>query len=246
MLKDQFVILAAGKGTRLNYENLPKVLAPFKGRPLISHLLLQIEQIIKNQKPVIVVGHMAEKVKAALGERYDYAYQENQLGTGHAVKIALDQIRAQNVLVLYGDMPFITEGSIRKIIRLHHDQSAALTMFTTKVPSFEGEFAGFLHFGRIVRNFKGEIIKITEFKDASESEKQIKEVNPGIYMFKTKWLKANIKKIKNKNAQKEYYLTDLVEIAIAQKQPIYSMDIPPREVWGINSQEDLEGAERLI
>ena len=245
MLKDQFIILAAGKGTRLNHEDLPKVLVPFKGKPLISHLLLEIEKIIKNQKPVVVVGHMADKVQASLGNRYEYALQENQLGTGHAVKIAVKNIKAENVLVLYGDMPYITEISIRKLLRLHHDSGGVLTMFTAKVPNFEGQFSAFLHFGRIVRNFQGEVIKITEYKDASESEKQIKEINPGIYMFKAKWLKANIKKIKNKNAQKEYYLTDLVEIAISQKHTIFSMEIPAREVVGINSREDLEREEKL-
>lgn len=246
MLKDQFVILAAGKGTRLDREDLPKVLASFKGRPLIAHLLSQISKIAKNQKPVMVVGFMADKVKQALGSRYEYALQEPQLGTAHAVRAAKAKVNAENVLVLYGDMPFITEESLRKLIRLHHDQEANLSMFTAIVPNFEGQYENLSRFGRIIRNFKKEIIKITEFKDASESEKQIKEVNPGIYMFKGEWLWENIKKIKNKNTAGEYYLTDIVEIAIAQKLPIYSLDIPPREVIGINSLDDLKRAEEMV
>ena len=245
MVKDQFIILAAGKGTRLNLENMPKVLAPLKGRPLISFLLAQIEKIIKNQKPVVVVGYMAEKVQKALGARYEYALQDPQGGTAHAVKAAKDKTSAENILVLYGDMPFITESSLRKLIRLHHDKEAILTMFTTQVPDYQNEFSGFLHFGRIIRNFKSEIIKVTEYRDATEKDKQIKELNPGIYMFNSEWLWTNIKRIKNKNAQKEYYLGDIVEIAIAQKIPIHALEILPREVIGINTAEDLARAERM-
>ena len=245
MLKDQFIILAAGRGTRLNREDLPKVLVPFLGRPLIVHLLSQISKIAKNQKPIIVVGFMADRVKAALGTRYEYALQEPQAGTAHAVRAAHTKVDAENVLVLYGDMPFVSEASLRKLIRLHRDKASAISLFTTIAPNFENEFQSFLHYGRILRNFKREIIKITEYKDASEKEKQIREVNPGIYMFNTKWLFDNIKKIKNKNAQQEYYLGDIVEIAISQKLPINSLEIPPREVIGINYAEDLERAERI-
>lgn len=246
MLKDQFIILAAGRGTRLQRDDLPKVLVPFLGRPLIWHLLSQISKIAKNQKPIIVVGFLADKVKITLGSRYEYVLQEPQLGTAHALKAAKAKTKAENILVLYGDMPFITEESLRKLIRLHHDRQANLTMFTARAPNFENEFSALQFFGRIIRNFKKEIIKITEYKDAPESEKQIKEVNPGIYMFNSVWLWENIKKIKNKNAQKEYYLTDIVEIAIAQKIPIYSLEIPPREVMGINSEEDLKRAGKML
>jgi UDP-N-acetylglucosamine diphosphorylase/glucosamine-1-phosphate N-acetyltransferase len=251
MIKDQFIILAAGKGTRLNHDHLPKVLVPFLGKPLIVHVLSQISRIAKSQKPIIVVGFLAEKVKQALGSRYEYVLQEEQLGTAHAVSKTKDVVDAENVLILYGDMPFITEESLRKFMRLHHDHKANLSMLTTKVPNFKNQFAGFENFGRIIRSpsvlTKGkEIVKITEFKDCTEQEKQIKEVNPGVYMFNTKWLWQNIKKIKNKNAQKEYYLTDIVEIAIAQKEKIYSLEVSPKEVMGINSLEDLELAEKAF
>ncbi len=251
MIKDQFIILAAGKGTRLNHDHLPKVLVPFLGKPLITHLLGRIARIAKSQKPIIVVGFLADKVKQALGTRYEYVLQAEQLGTAHAVKCAKDAVDAENLLVLYGDMPFITEESLRKFIRMHHDNQAQISMLTTKVPNFQKEYAGFEHFGRIVRSpsllAKGkDIVKITEFKDASEAEKAIKEINPGVYMFSTAWLWPNLKKIKNKNAQKEYYLTDIVEIAIAQKVKIYSLEVSPKEVMGINSLEDLELAEKAF
>ena len=251
MIKDQFIILAAGKGTRLNHENLPKVLVPFLGRPLIVHLLSQISRIAKSQKPIIVIGFMADRVKQALGSRYEYVLQEEQLGTAHAVKCTKDKVDAENVLILYGDMPFITEESLRKFIRMHHDHKANISMLTTKVPNFQKQYAGFEHFGRIIRNpsvlTRGkEIVKITEFKDCTEPEKQIKEVNPGVYMFNSKWLWTNIKKIKNKNAQKEYYLTDMVEIAIQAKEKIYNLEVSPKEVIGINSMTDLELAEKAF
>lgn len=245
MLKDQFIILAAGKGTRLNHESLPKVLVPFKGQPLIMYLLSNIEKITRHIRPVVVVGCMAEKVEKVLGEKFEYALQEPQLGTAHAVKAAKEKIKAENVLVLYGDMPYISEESLRKIIRLHHDKESMLTMFTATVPDFKNEYLSLFNYGRIIRNFQNEIIKITEYKDASKKEKQIKEINSGIYMFNAKWLWENIKKIKNKNEQKEYYLTDIVEIAIAQNVPINAIEIPAREVIGINSEEDLIIAEGL-
>lgn len=246
MLKDQFIILAAGQGTRLNHPKLPKVLVPFSNKPLIGHLLSKISRILKSQKPILVVGFMAEKVMQALGSRYDYVLQEEQLGTAHAVKCAKKNVNAENVLILYGDMPFITEDSLRKLMRLHHDKEAKITMFTAKAPNFKNEFHSLTSYGRIIRNFKKEIVKITEYKDANENEKQIKEVNPGIYIFKSEWLWKNINKIKNKNIAKEYYLTDIIEIAILEKTPIYSLEIPAREVIGINTNEDLMNAEKLI
>jgi len=246
MKKDQFIILAAGKGVRLNQPDLPKVLVPLKGKPLILRLLFEIQKIIKNQKPVIVVGFLAEKVKRTLGNRYNYALQEPQLGTAHAVKAAKDAVKAENVLVLYGDMPFISENAIRKLMRLHHDKQSLLSIFTTIAPGFEEDLASFKFFGRVIRNFKNEIIKITEFKDCSEREKEIKEVNPGIYIFNSEWLWKNLKKIKNKNEQKEYYLGDIVEIAIGQNIAIHSLEIPFREVIGINTMEDLERAEKML
>ncbi|PIR96064.1 MAG: hypothetical protein COT92_03065 [Candidatus Doudnabacteria bacterium CG10_big_fil_rev_8_21_14_0_10_42_18] len=245
-MKDQVIILAAGKGSRLKYDNLPKVLVPFKGQVLIKHLLMRIGKIIQNIKPVVVVGFMGDKVKAVLGNRFEYVKQEEQLGTAHAVKAAKKNIQAENVLVLYGDMPFISEHSLRRLIRLHHDEEANISMFTASVPNFENEYDCFLNYGRILRSYNKEIIKITEFKDATESEKQIKEINPGIYMFNSEWLWKNIKKIKNKNAQREYYLTDIVEIAIKEKEKIYSLPIEPREIIGINSMEDLLAAEKML
>ena len=243
-MRNQIVILAAGKGTRLG-GNAPKVLVMLKNKPLILYLMheLHYRQLIK---PVVVVGFGADKVKGVLGNDAVYAYQEDQKGTAHAVMAAKKQIRAENILVLYGDMPFIKADSLRELMRLHHKKDAAVSMFTTRVPNFEGINKTLEHYGRVVRNFENNIIKIIEYKDASPKDRTIKELNPGIYMFKTKWLWENIKLIKNKNAQHEYYLTDIIEIAISQGLVINSLEISPKEVVGINSAEDLELAEKIL
>ncbi len=255
-MRNQIVILAAGKGTRLGTSSVPKVLVMLKNKPLIFYLLDQIEHISQLIKPVVVIGYMADKVRGVLGEDFFYAMQEQQLGTAHAVKAAKGKIKAKNILVLYGDMPFIKAESLKSLMKLHHKKDSNISIMTTIVSSFEEEYKSLKHYGRIIRNpspfspskggGKGGIIKITEYKDASDKEKEIKELNTGIYMFQTEWLWENIKKIKNRNAQKEYYLTDIVEVAISENEAVNSLEIDPREVMGINSLEDLRQAEKII
>lgn len=243
-MRNQIVILAAGKGTRLG-GNAPKVLVSLKNKPLILYLMheLHFRQLIK---PVVVVGFGADKVKGILGNDAVYVYQEEQKGTAHALMCAKKQIRAENVLVLYGDMPFIKADSLRELMRAHHKKESLLTMFTAKAPNFDGIYKTMEHYGRVIRSFDGKISKITEFKDASPHERDFKELNPGIYMFNTDWLWENIKLIKNKNAQHEYYLTDLIEIAIQKGVAINSLEIPSKEVVGINTLEDLKLAEQMV
>lgn len=244
-MRNQIVILAAGKGVRMGVNDMPKVLVMLKAKPIILYLLEEIEKIHQLAKPVIVVGYMAEKVRAVLGDGFEYAFQNQQLGTAHAVMAAEKYLKADSVLVLYGDMPFITAESLKKLMRLHHEQKAAITMFTSTVNDFNA-YASLAHFGRIIRDSYGNIVKITEYKDASIEERKIREVNPGIYMFNSRWLKNNIHEVKNKNAQGEFYLTDMVELAIANGQQIQSLSISPREVLGINSPEELHHAEELL
>ena len=243
-MRNQLVILAGGQGKRMG-NVLPKVLVMLKQKPLILHLLHELEKITQLIKPVIVVGYKKEAVMGVLGDQYFYAFQEHQLGTAHAVFSAKSKIKAENILVLYGDMPFIKAESLKKIMRLHRDKDSKITMLTTNLPNFEGLYKGFFNFGRIIRGHNGKIIKITEFRDASERERKILEINPGIYIFNTKWLWENIKKIKNKNSQSEYYLTDIVEVAIEQGLIVNNFNVASKEVIGINSKEDLEEAEKI-
>lgn len=226
--------------------SVPKVLVMLNNKPLILHLLEEVDKIHQLAKPVIVVGFMADQVKAVLGDGYLYATQKEQLGTAHAVKCAKSKVTGKDILVLYGDMPFIKAESLKKLMRLHHEKKSKLSLFTATVPNFTGNFSSLNHFGRILRGPQSQILKITEYKDAAEEEKQIKEVNPGIYMFNSEWLWNNINKIKSRNAQGEYYLTDAVEIAIGQGEKIYSLPIGPCEVLGINTREELLQAEQAI
>lgn len=240
----QFLILAAGKGTRMN-SALPKVLVGLNGKPLIQHLLDNIKPALTEYHPVIVVGHQYELVQSYLGLNYIYAFQEGQFGTAHAVSAGLPKIEAENVLVLYGDMPFIKAETIRKLAQLHEDSKALFSMLTTVVPNFENENNSFMGFGRIIRDSDGQLEKIQELLDASPQEKQIKEVNPGIYLFNTNWLREQIGKIP-KNKHGEYYLTDMVELAIKKGIGITTAKVDSREVFGVNTPAQLADAAKML
>jgi len=244
-MRNQIVILAAGKGTRMG-GNLPKVLVMLKNKPLILYTLEEMDKINQLAKPIVVVGYGADKVKTVLGDGYLYAYQEQQLGTANALLCAKRKVKADNVLVLYGDMPFIKAESLKALISTHFKNHNKISMLTAAVKNCSGVYSSLEHFGRIVRDSEKNISAIVEYKDASLHQKKIKEVNPGIYMFNTEWLWENLGKIKNSNAQKEYYLTDIVALAIADRQKVCSVSIEPKEVLGINSREDLKTAEKLI
>jgi bifunctional UDP-N-acetylglucosamine pyrophosphorylase/glucosamine-1-phosphate N-acetyltransferase len=241
----QIIILAAGKGTRMGFSDLPKVLVPVKNKPIILRLVEALEKLNNSFQHIVVVGHKYPLVQAMLGSKYIYAFQEGQLGTGHAVASALKHVAAENTLILYGDMPFIGAESIQKLLDLHESTDSKVSMFTTVVPNFENEFSTFASFGRIVRNEKNEIAENIEFIDADESKRANREVNPSIYLFKTDWLRANIDKIL-KNKHGEYYLTDILAIAKKQNVEIKSLSIDPKEVFGINTPAQLQQAEKLL
>jgi bifunctional UDP-N-acetylglucosamine pyrophosphorylase / glucosamine-1-phosphate N-acetyltransferase len=244
-MSQQIVILAAGKGTRMGAE-VPKVLLPLHDKPVIAYLLDEISDTPQDTAPIIVVGFKAELVKETLGDEYIYVTQFDQKGTAHAVRSAKDAVIAENFIVLYGDMPFIRKESLAKLIDLHNTNQAKLSMFTAVLPNFENQFAHFLSFGRIIRDEDGEIIKIQEYKDCSDEQKEITEVNPGIYMFQSSWLWDKLAQIRDHNTQHEFYLTDIVELAIKDGATVYSLSITPEEVYGINNPDDLEFARNLI
>lgn len=243
-MRNQIVILAAGKGTRMG-SDIPKVLVMLHNKPLVLHLLSELEKINQLAKPVVVVGYKSSEVKGVLGEGFLYAQQDQQLGTGHALMCAEKTVHAHNILVLYGDMPFIRAESIQRLLRLHNEKQAVMSMFTSEVQNFS-DFPSLHRYGRIIRDAFGNVVKITEYKDATESERNIREVNPGMYMFRTQWLWEHIGKLKNMNVQQEYYLTDMVEIALADGQHVESLAIHPGEVVGINTPEELVLAEKRI
>ena len=205
----------------------PKALALFKGRPLLQHILHTIESLHLSIKPVIVVGYKKEKIKEVFGHNFIYAEQNLQLGTGDAVKSAKDSVpkASKIILVISADQPTISKETIERIISKHLEKKSTLTLATVLVPDFEEWRSALRHFGRIIREADGQVIDIIEFKDATEKEKLIKEVNPALYAFDSNWLWQNIDKLKNENIQSEYYLTDLVKIAFEQKKKIEAVPV---------------------
>lgn len=243
----QIIILAAGKGKRMNSDQ-PKVLCTLAGRPIIFYLFDTIQKLKLPNKPITVVGYQAQKVKDAIGDLSDYVYQPEQLGTGHAVFCAKNNLKNfdGDILVLYGDMPLIKPATIEKIYQSHQDNQALLTLATTTVEDFNDWRAGFYSFGRILRNDKNEIIGIKEKADSTPKELLITEVNPSYFCFNSRWLWNNIDKLKTDNNQKELYLTDLIKIAFAQNLKINSVAIDVYECLGINTPEQLNLVEKLL
>lgn len=246
MEKISIIILAAGKGTRMNHYR-PKVLTQLNGESLIENLLKTVNKTECSDSVSVVVGYEGQSVIDKLGDKYNFVWQKEQLGTGHAVQQCEDSLKNKydSHLILYGDVPFISFDTIQDIIKMHQDKSSILTMVTLKLPDFEGIHSIYSHFGRIIRE-ENEIAKIVEFKDASEEEKKVTELNPAIYCIKDEWLWQNLDKIKSNNNQKEYYLTDLVNLAHEQNIKINSFVIDDGfELMGINTKEDLELAKKL-
>lgn len=248
MDKIQIIILAAGKGTRMKSEN-PKALTLFKNKPFLKHILDTTETLGFTLPPVVVVGHKKEKIFEVFGNDLNYAHQEELLGTGHAVLSAKNATDPNHkiILVISADQPLISKKTISEIISKHIGEKPAITLATALLPDFKDWRTGLLHFGRIVRNETNNKLKsITEFKDANEEERNITEVNPAIYAFDSVWLWENINKLKNKNSQKEYYLTDLVKMACEQNEKIETVPLSNiLEVLQPNSEEELKILEEL-
>ncbi len=243
---NRLVILAAGKGTRMNSE-LPKVLIPLNGRPMINYLMDSVVASQVDPKPLVVVSPDNKEIirQALQGYNVEYVIQEQQLGTGHAVNCARDYLsdEVKNVIVLYGDHPFLKSESIQKFAQANPE---AVTIMPTVLINFNNWCRNFYHWGRIIRNIDGQVEKIVEFKDANETEKLIVEVNPGFMCFNKQWLLKNINILKNDNKPQEYYLTDMVRIAFEQRYRINTIMIEPHEAMGINSLEELKIAESLL
>ena len=241
------IILAGGEGTRLRASpESPKVLLAVNGIPLIDRVLSVVEPLCA--RPTIVVGFGADSIITATGNRYLYVLQKEQLGTGHAVLCARESVRpipdVDNIIVLYGDHPFVSSETLRRLATLRHAQDAVVALATVAVPDFTGDYQAFARFGRIVRN-EGGGMKIVEFKDADEATRNIHEVNPGYYCFKPGWLWDRIGTLSRSNAAGEYYLTDLIEMAVRESVPVASFVITePHEGMGVNTEEEYAIAER--
>ena len=235
------VILAAGKGTRMK-SALPKVLHRAGDRTLIEHVLRTAESI-SPASIVVVVGHQADHVKDALGKRLglSFALQDPQLGTGHALLQAEPLLRdARGTLVLLsGDVPLLRAETLAALVRRHEKRQAAATVLTAVVPSPEG-------YGRIVRE-EGQIAAIVEHKDASPVEREIQEINSGIYAFDIEPLFPALRQIGSSNAQGEYYLPDLVRIYRLSGLVVETVKLDdPREILGVNSRRELADVSAIL
>ena len=232
------IVLAAGKGTRMNSE-LPKVLHKVLGKSLLSHAL---DTLSFSDNKLVVVGHEADLVIDSLPPSIKNILQKDQLGTGHAVSTVINsevfkESKSDFTLVVPGDVPGINDGDIELLINKVKTTSSPVGFLTALV---EDPFG----YGRVVKI--NEEIKIVEEKDCSEDEKAINEINSGIYCFKTEFLIENIDSLNTENAQGEFYLTDLIGIANNQKQDIVIVQVDEDSIKGINSMSQLNEVEDIM
>ncbi len=232
------IILAAGKGTRMKSDR-HKVLHPIAGRAMLDHLMASVEEL-GPQRLAVVVGAGREQIEAAVGTRAATCLQEPQLGTGHAVQQAEGALAgfAGDVLVLYGDVPFVRAATMRAMLeRLHGGDTPAAVVL-----GFEP--ADPLHYGRVIADDDGRILKMVEYKDADEGERACNLCNSGLIAARADDLFALLARVGKDNAQSEYYLPDIVNIAIADGRTCAVIVAESAdEVAGINSRAELAAAE---
>jgi bifunctional UDP-N-acetylglucosamine pyrophosphorylase/glucosamine-1-phosphate N-acetyltransferase len=232
MIGPSVVVLAAGKGTRMRSSS-PKVLHRLAGRPLLAHVLAAA-RAVHAARLVVVYGHGGEAVPAAFPQaQATFVLQEPQLGTGHAVTQALAHLPPEgNTLVLYGDVPLIRAETLRCVL----EQAQALCILTAKLDDPSG-------YGRIVRDPAGRVLRIVEEKDASADDKRVQEINTGILAAPNARLRDWLARLDNRNAQGEYYLTDIVPMALASGTPVITHCVQDAwEIEGVNSREQLAAA----
>ena len=233
------IILAAGKGKRMK-SDLAKVLHPVCGVPMLTYSVAAA-RAAGARKIVVVIGHQAARIRELFDkDELIFVEQRALLGTGHAVLQAVEAFKdyAGAVVILCGDVPLIRPETVRALYDRHRSDDAALTVLTT-IPT---EPAGY---GRLVKAKDGRVLKIVEDKDATPDEKRIREINTGIYCVESPFLFDAVSSLGNRNAQGEYYLTDIVEIASKKGLRVTSiLADDPEEVMGINTCEELEKACR--
>ena len=242
------VILAAGKGTRMQ-SDLPKVMHPVMGRPMV-HWVVDAARAAGATKVVLVIGHGADLVRdyfagvKELAGQVEFALQEKQLGTGHAVMMAKPNLEAgasgTDAFVLCGDGPLIRPETLATLLDLHRRDQAAATLATSLIADPKG-------YGRIVRDAAGKLARIVEQKDATEAERAIREINPSYYCFRTDDLFNALARVGNKNASGEYYLTDVFELLRNDGRTVSAVDaVPPEDVISVNDPAQLAEVDSIL
>lgn len=244
---NHIIILAAGRSTRMGGDT-PKMLLDIGGKTLIQSLVDNIKPGNLGPITLIINEQSGPAIQNILGNEYQYVVQKEQLGTGHAVAEAKEllQGKADNIIVVNGDHPFTRGETLKEMVELHEKRQAVLTLLTVYVPNYKGMSQILYDYGRIIRDKDGHILAIRELKDCTAMEKAITEVNANFFCFQAKWLWDYIEKISRENQQKEYYLTDMVAMAIKHKQKVATLSISTvKEVIGINTPQQLELARKI-
>ena len=234
------VILAAGKGTRMK-SKLPKVLHKAGGKTMLQHVI-DAAKAAGAKRNIVVTGFGGEMVREAIGDQAEFVTQTEQLGTGHAVLQTKDLLKDETgtVMVLCGDTPLLTGALLKKLYDEHVAAEAKATVLTAIMPDATG-------YGRIIRSADGSVEKIVEHKDATAEEREVREVNSGIYCFAAKDLFEALSHVTNDNAQGEYYLPDVLEILKKKGEKIWAVAADDYEdTLGINSRLQLAGAEKIL
>jgi bifunctional UDP-N-acetylglucosamine pyrophosphorylase/glucosamine-1-phosphate N-acetyltransferase len=235
------LILAAGMGKRMN-SDLPKVLHPALGVPLVGHVLAHLAPL-EPDRVVLVVGHREELVREALRDRaIRFVTQSPQLGTGHAVQVAWDEAApgAGTLLILAGDMPLVRTETLRKLLSRHVREGNAVTVLSALLDDPTG-------YGRIISSSNGGFEKIVEEKDATPEERRVREVNSGIYCFAKEPLREALGQLRADNAQKEYYLTDTLAILRRSGERVgVERAADSRECFGVNTPDQLRMVEATL
>ncbi|MBM3801822.1 MAG: bifunctional UDP-N-acetylglucosamine diphosphorylase/glucosamine-1-phosphate N-acetyltransferase GlmU [Acidimicrobiia bacterium] len=241
MLDLTLLILAAGKGTRLK-SALPKVLHSLAGKPLIEHVV-EAALPLSPSATCVVVGHEAQQVQRALAHLgLEFAVQQPQLGTGHAVQVAggFWKHRQGDLLILSGDVPLISARTLQRLVDQHAQSNASATLLSTRLVDATG-------YGRVVRDAAGAVERIVEHKDATDEERRLSEVNAGIYCFSIPDLAQVIDALSAANSQREFYLTDCIGLLREQKKRIGAFLCEDAwEVSGVNSRSELAELERIV
>jgi len=236
------IILAAGMGTRME-SSRAKVLHEILGKPMVMYVVKTANKVA-GSNVILVIGNHAEKVREVLSENHEliFALQEKQLGTGHAVLCALPYLpeHIEQVVILCGDVPLLSSNTVLRLLDDHIRKKRDVTLLAVEVDNPEG-------YGRVLFDKNMDVFEIVEEADASEEQKKIKIINTGIYCAKKKFLIDSLHKIKSNNAQREYYLTDIIKIGyLGEKVVGVMVGTDSEEVIGVNNDEELIAAENIM